>query len=526
MQLQKRLLAGALGAALVLGLVSTAGAGGAGAAVPGAAITAGSITRGGSMTVLESSDAASWATGLDPATSTEDLADAPYLDSIYGDLFIQDNDGSVTPDLATGYKFTNGARTLTITLRHGVKFSDGTPFDSAAVVFNFKRDLNPKGDCTCLSSFPVSSIKAKGRYRVVLQMTKPFSPVIGAFPGLAPNWIVSPTALKKKGEKAFSQVPVGAGPFTVASDSLNTVLTLKKNPTYWQKGHPYLDSLTFKAVGSDQSGYEAVLAGSADMTENVATSSLVPQAKQKLQVNEVVGRAGVSAVQLNTTIAPFTNLTAREAIYYATDAPALSKALSDGTGVVIQSPSEPGSAFYQPTVAGYRTYDLAKAKALVAKLGGLSITLGVPQGAAATQAEALQGEWQQAGIKVKLTVFPTLVGLLNAYKVNTWDALLQGAGGINPAEGTGGSYWRYYSTGPFTGIKSPALDKLVNEAAATTSQAKQVAFYKQVDKYLSDQALLPFTYLSPLQTFATHDVHGPGVSTPREFPLWQNVWKS
>jgi len=497
------------------------GSGSAGASIPGA-----TPVKGGAMTVLESSDAASWASGLDPATDPSDLADAPFMDAIYGDLFTQNNNGTVSPDLATGYSFSDGAKTLKIDLRHGVKFSDGTPFNAAAVAFNLRRDLDPKNACICDSSFPVASVTTPDSYTVVLNLTKPFSPIIGAFPGQAPNWIASPTAIAKMGEKAFAKTPVGAGPFEVVSDTYNSVLSLKKNPTYWQAGHPYLSSLTFKSIGSDESGYEAVLAGNAQMAENVATSSLVPQARKSLVVSEVVGRSGVGAIQLNTTIAPFNKLAAREAIYYATDAPALSKALSYGTGTVIQSPSLPGNAFYQPTVPGYRTYSPAKAKALVSGLGGMSITLGTAMGAAATESEALQSEWQQAGIKVSLTVFPTIVPLLQAYKANTWQALFQGAGGINPAEGTGGSYWRYYSTGPFTGIKSPALDHLIDGAAATTAMGKQVATYKQVDRYLSEHALLPFTYLVPLHNFTAKSAHGPGVSAPREFPLWQDAWMS
>jgi peptide/nickel transport system substrate-binding protein len=481
---------------------------------------------GGDMTVLESSDAASWASGLDPATDTSDLADAPFMNAIYGQLFEQANNGSVVPELASSYAFSNGAKTLTINLRHGVKFSDGTPFNASAVVFNIKRDLDPANACICDSSFPVSSVTATNPYTVVLDLTKPFSPIVDAFPGEAPNWIASPTALSKMGETAFANTPVGAGPFVVVSDTYNSVLSLKKNPTYWQAGHPYLDTLTFRSVGTDESGYEAVVANSAQVAENVATESLIPTASKKLTVSEVTGRAAVGAVQLNTTVAPFNNIVAREAIYYATDAGAISKALSSGQGTVIQSPSLPGNPFYEPTVPGYRTYDLAKAKALVTQLGGLSVQLGTPMGAAQETSVALQSEWAAAGIKVNLTVFPTIVPLLDAYKANTWQALTQGAGGINPANGTGGAYWRYYSTGPFTGVKDPKLDALINAAAATTNTAKQVSLYKQVDKYLSDNALLPFLYLAPLYNLASKSAQGPGVSTPLEFPNWQDVWLS
>jgi peptide/nickel transport system substrate-binding protein len=487
---------------------------------------AGAPKSGGTMTVLESSDAASWASGLDPATDTSDLADAPFMNAIYGQLFEQGNNGAAVPELATSYAFSNGAKTLTIHLRQGVKFSDGTPFNASAVAFNIRRDLDPKNACICDSSFPVSTVTTPDAHTVVLNLTKPFSPVVDAFPGEAPNWIASPTALSKMGETTFANTPVGAGPFEVVSDTVNSVLALKKNPTYWQTGHPYLDGLTFKSVGTDENGYEAVVANSAQMAENVATESLIPPASKQLQITEVTGRMAVGAVQLNTTVAPFNNIKAREAIYYATDAGAISKALSSGQGKVIESPSLPGNPFYQPTVPGYRTLDLAKAKALVTQLGGLSVDLGTPNGAAQELSVALQSEWAAAGIKVNLTVFPSIVPLLDAYKANTWQALSQGAGGINPANGTGGSYWRYYSTGPFTGIKDPKLDALINAAAATTSTAKQVSIYKQIDKYLSDNALLPFLYLAPLHNLASKSAQGPGVSTPLEFPKWQDVWLS
>jgi peptide/nickel transport system substrate-binding protein len=516
---------GALFVALLAAGLGALGSG-AGDVALASSVEASSSTphAGGTMTVLESSDAASWATGLDPATNASDLANAPSMDAIYGDLFAQGSGASVVPDLATGYSFSDGARTLTISLRHGVTFQDGTPFNASAVAFNIRRDLEPKLACVCASSFPVSSITTQGNYTVVLHLTKPFSPIIDAFVGEAPDWIASPTALSKMGETAFAKTPVGAGPFEVVSDTYSSVLTLKRFPGYWEKGHPYLNGLVFKSVGSDESGYEAVLANSAQMSENVGTPQLIPEARKQLQVNEVTGRMAVGAVQLNTAVAPFNNIVAREAIYYATDPGAISKALTYGTGTVIQSPSLPGNPFYQQTVPGYRPYDPAKAEALVKQLGGLTVDLGSINGADNALSEALEAQWEQAGMKVDLTVFPTIVPLLQAFKANTWEALTQGAGGINPANGTGGSFWRYYSTGPFSGVHDPALDQLINQAAATTSQAAQVSIYRKINGYLSQQALLPLLYLAPLYNLTAQTAHGPGVSTPLEFPSWPDVW--
>ena len=64
--------------------------------------------------------------GLDPATDTDGAANQSYMDSIFGELFGLNSAGKIVPDLATGYSFSNGGKTINITLRQGVTFSDGT----------------------------------------------------------------------------------------------------------------------------------------------------------------------------------------------------------------------------------------------------------------------------------------------------------------------------------------------------------------------------------------------------------------
>ena len=106
-----------------------------------------------------------WPTGLDPATDASGSANQSYLDAIYGNLFELGANGQTIDDLATGYTISADAKTVTIELRPGVTFSDGTPFNATAVAFNFKRDLAaPVGDTP---KWPVSSITTSGSYDVV-----------------------------------------------------------------------------------------------------------------------------------------------------------------------------------------------------------------------------------------------------------------------------------------------------------------------------------------------------------------------
>jgi peptide/nickel transport system substrate-binding protein len=272
----KRVVA-AIAGLTVLAMVAVAGAGAPAATAMGK-LTGEAPRTGGTMTVLETTGyAGAWPAGLDPATNTSDSADDPYMEAIYGDLFQPESGGKMVPDLATGYKFTDGRKNVAIFLRHRVTFQDGTPFNAAAVAWNIRRTLSPKSAdaCGCNTSFPLASVTTSGDYTVVLHLKEVFAPIIGAFAQEGPDWIASPTAFKKMGEKAFELKPVGAGPFEVVSDVQNSTLSLKKFDGYWQKGHPYLNGLVFKTIGSDESAVEAMDAGEAQLEQLTATYSVV-----------------------------------------------------------------------------------------------------------------------------------------------------------------------------------------------------------------------------------------------------------
>ncbi|MBO0693747.1 MAG: ABC transporter substrate-binding protein, partial [Acidimicrobiaceae bacterium] len=510
----------ALCVVVILGMPATAIIGS-----PSAAAASSGPHRGGTMTVfLNSGDLGTWA-NLDPPLDPAPATDGDLFMAITGSLFEQGSKGAIIPDLATGYRFSDQGKTVTIGLRKGVTFSDGTPFNAQAVAYNINRDLNPKYACDCDIYFPVSSITTPDNYTVALHLTKPFSPIISAFPGATPNYIISPTALSKTSEKDFSLKPVGAGPFEVVSNTPNSTLVLKRNPNYWQKGHPYLNGLVFKSVGSDESAYDALVSNEAQMEEQVVTYSVVQTAKKQHLKVTTIPSGGSTGIQLNTAVAPFNNVLAREAVYYATDPQPINKALIGGTGTVSQSGDGPGSLFPNLKVPGYRSYNLAKAKELVKQLGGLSFNYGTGQGAATQQAEALQAQWQAAGMHVTLSSYD-LIGLVHAFHSNKWQALSGGGGGTDPAIGPGSMGWRFYSTGPFTGVHDTHLDAMIDQAASVTSSSARAAMYKKIYEYVSQQAYEPFLYAAPFYNMSLRSVHGPGIDSPILSPLWEGVWMS
>src|SRR5690349_24953623 len=182
------------GAAALLLAVVTAACGGGGTSSSGTTQPSTAPKAGGSLTVLEGAGfAGDWPAGLDPATNINGAADQSYMDAIYGELFELGPKGKIINDLATGYSFSNDAKTITITLRQGVKFTDGTPFNADAVVWNIKRDL--KSACTCKPTWPVKSVTATGPYAVQIVLAAPDGAFINQIVDSTADWIASPTAV-------------------------------------------------------------------------------------------------------------------------------------------------------------------------------------------------------------------------------------------------------------------------------------------------------------------------------------------
>lgn len=488
------------------------------AASSATASTKASAGSGGSVTMLLTK-ALSWQT-LDPLKGNTEEWD--LFNAIYGGLFEPGAKGKPEPDLATGYSVSKTGKTVTIDLRQGVTFSDGTPFDASAVAYNFKRDFTPSNGCICAETFPVASITTPNTYTVVLHLKEVFSPIIDAFLDNTPDWIVSPTALQKDGESTFGADPVGAGPFVVVTNKPGTSLVLKRNPHYWQAGHPHLSKLTFELAPSTESAYEDLQANAAQVYGCMSSPKLAKQAAKQYRTETVwTSCNGLVAVQLNTKKPPFNNIEAREAMYYATNPKAIDKSLYGGTAKVMESVAGPADLFSESKVPGYRTYDLAKAKALVKQLGGLSITMNVAaiDGPIATE---LQSEWEAAGIKVTTKLTPTIEASIQLYMSGNWSGFVTPMGSYDPGAGTGLSF-RYGAMSPFSGVDNPTLTHLLAEGSSTWNTSARASIYAEIFDVISKDAYTPVLFTVAGYNVADKDLTGPGISSSSPEIQWQDV---
>jgi peptide/nickel transport system substrate-binding protein len=553
MSMRTACLAGA--AALVLTAAAACSSGGGSASsspsvqTSNSSIKAPAAKAGGSLTVLEGKGfSGDWPLGFDPATNTTGSADQDYYNAVYGQLFELGDNGKLIYDLATGYQYSNGNKTVTIDLRPGVKFSDGTPLTADVVKWNWTRDL--ESSCTCAAQWVVartnpkvttsapaaSVIKVINATTIQVNLAIPDGAFVNQMFDSIPNWIISENSFNKMGEKAFAQLPVGAGPFIMVSDSYSNQIVMKKNPTYWQasQGLPYLDNLTFKSVSGDEAAYEAMLAGEGQVYTDMSTPQLLTESQQHFDVLNQLGTSPYD-LQLNTAVAPFNNPKAREAIYAMTNFAPILQNIFKNAYPVVQGFTGPGGICYQATVPGYQGYNATLAKQLVQQSGldKATIDLGTISSSpvAAETTQALAQEWSAFGVKTTLHSY-ALNALIQAFTANagkSWQAMIQTAGAYDPAGGVGVGF-RFNSTSPFSGVHDPKLDTILSQAAASSSLSVRCPLYNQAAAYIAKNYYGPFYFSFAPANVSVKGVAGPGLTSPLPAVsvtpaiLWEDVY--
>jgi len=513
----------------VTALVATACGGSAGTATKPSATTpknsTSSLTKpkyGGNMVVdLE----ANW-NPIDPLDARA-IDDGDVQSAVYNTLFNISTTGIVGPELATKYTVSGNGLTYTLTLRKGVLFQDGTPFNAQAVVFNLDRLLNPSNDCPCLSEIdPIHSVTAVGSYTVIIRLSSKYADlptVLGGFPGE----MVSPSAVAKYGA-SYGLHPVGTGPFKFESQVADHSVTFVRWSGYWQKGLPYLNSITFQVATNPAADYDSVQSGVVQDDENTSDVQVKEAATNPaVKVKKFTG-LGTVFVEFNEEHAPFNNRLARLAVAYATNDAILNEDLPicGGNCPPVEEPFTPASFVYTPHVSGYPTYNISKAKQLVKQLGGLSFTFAIAAGDPPTTefAEALISQWNQAGIKASISQFDQVTLINNNLSGNYQAMLYRWQGGYDPDQNT---YQFFYcgSTVNSAHVCDTTLDTLLAEGRSTTNVSERKIIYGKVSQELAHNMPYDFLYYSVWHRIESANLHGIP-SLPNDYFNATSAWLS
>ncbi len=220
----------------------------------------------GEMTISKEQQA-TWVRNFNPL-SVAAPARWPTTSGIYEPLFVYSGvKGEYVPWLATAFSWSEDRRTLRMTTRKGVTWSDGATFSAGDVAFTFELLRRyPALDRRGVKSF-VADVRAIDESTVEFSLSRVFLP---GFDEIAPQPIVPRHIWKDVADPVTfaNENPVATGPFTEVRSFTPQLFVLGKNPRYWQPGKPALDALRFPAYPNNDRANLALAFGEIDWAAN------------------------------------------------------------------------------------------------------------------------------------------------------------------------------------------------------------------------------------------------------------------
>jgi peptide/nickel transport system substrate-binding protein len=431
----------------------------------------------------------------------------PAVETLVG--YDEEGKGTVVPRLATAWQYSSDYKSLTFTLRKGVKFHDGTDFNAEAAKTCL--DLIIQGKTATVAS--VSSVDVIDDYTIRLNLSYYDAALLNAMCDVT-TIMVSPTAIKTMGKDLYTH-PVGTGPYKFVSYQLDVALKYERFDGYWG-GKPYLDGLEFTFIKDAVTQLLSYEKGEVQAVRNIAPKDALDLKEKGNTINYspsgVIGLASDSA----HSDTPFSNLKVRQAFSYAIDTNAIAKAVGHGFFTECNQAFGPSSYAYNPNIVGY-PYNPDKAKALLAEAGyasGLKTTIIFSSSAIYQEVfTAAQGYLKQVGIDAQIdaTEKARFTQIREGGWNNSWVFFgPPGSVGYDP-----GAALSVYLSSKATrydpkSIYIPAdYDAKLSEALVETNTEKRKLEFQELSKMIIDQYCLytPF-YLANMCLVSSPKVHG------------------
>ncbi|MGN6332166.1 MAG: ABC transporter substrate-binding protein [Motilibacteraceae bacterium] len=486
--------------------LAACGGGSAGNSAQGA--PAGSGKSGGDLTIARSADIISM-----DKTTTFDNNSIYVMEQIMEPLFEVTDDGQdVKPWLATGYKVSDDKLTYTITLRDGVKFSNGQPMTAADVKFSIDEDSKTGSDGWGYINDAIASVTAVDDKTVEVKLKHPWAPIIADL-SLFSNGII-PNNYGGKSKDEFYKAPVGTGPFVWDTWQQGQFVRVKKNPSYWQQGKPSLNSVTWTVVPDANTRKLQLQGGQIDIDDTPDWSSFKSLGTTPNVEAKAFTSTRIDYIAFNQKVKPFDDVHVRRAIAFAIDRASMVNAVLYGNGQPANSLLSPGTPFYDKSVNG-PTFDLAKAKAELAQSSqpngfktSLLISAGDPN--QASVAQIMQSSLKQIGIDMQIRQLDPTANKQARLKsdfdmcISAWTMDIP-----DPDE------WTSFAVDPnggshsaFTYYNSADVIAINKQAQTEVDQAKRAALYTKLQQQTGDDAFLAYLYYSPYAYAMSNKVHG------------------
>lgn len=405
----------------------------------------------------------------------------------------------IIPQLASEWEYAADGMSMTMKLREGVVFHDGTPFNAEAVAANIDRSQNLDESRRKSELKSITGVEVLGPYEVKFNLAAPDATLLAQFADRA-GMMVSPTAAAAAGAD-FGLNPVCSGPFSFVERVAQDKIVLTRFADYWNADAIAFDSVTFLPIPDTTVRLANLQAGDIDMLERLAPPD-IPQAESDADINvESAISLGYQGITFNVANGakgdePWGNdPRLRQALSHALDREIINQ-------VVFEGAFAPGNQSFPPNSPWYNVNhpvparDVEKAKALLAEAGfpdGIDLEVQVANSNQQMQLmQVIQSMAAEAGINITITAkeFATLLadqsaGEFQASQIG-WSGRVDPDGNIHQFMTTGGGI----NDSKFS---DPKIDELLNAARVSTVVADRKESYDAARDILNES--LPIVYL-------------------------------
>ncbi|MET8267548.1 ABC transporter substrate-binding protein [Micromonospora arida] len=476
------------------------------------------VKQGGKLVIALSAEP----DALDP-TLSRSLYSRYVFQAMCQKLYDVNEQAQVVPQLATALPTTSGdGRTVTIPLRPGVRFADGTAFDSAAVKATLQRHLTNARSARKSELGPIDGVDTPDAQTVVLRLKQPFAPLLGALADRA-GMIMSAQALRTLGDD-FASAPVCVGPFKFAKRVPQNSIEVVRDPNYYDASKVHLDAISWRILTDASIRAANLRSGDAQVADSVSTQDVASLRQDSavsvlqsqslgyqgltINVGNVDG-VGTAPKPINRPLAQ--NAKVRQAFEHAIDRKALVDAVFNGLHAAACSPISPASTFSSPEAQTCPAHDPAKAKQLLAE-AGVQTPYTVTMLASNTPdtlrlAQALQSMVKDGGFDLKINPVE-YSSLLDEQDRGNFELLQLGwSGRIDPDA----NITNFVGTGAsqnVAGYSNPQLDTLLTQARQAGDVDERRKLYGQAVTLLQQDDALIYLYRQRNLTAVSKQIQG------------------
>jgi peptide/nickel transport system substrate-binding protein len=448
---------------------------------------------------------------LDP-TLARTLVGRVVFNAICEKLYDVDADLNLVPQLAAELPEVSGdGLTMTVPVRQGVMFADGTPLDAEAVKTSLDRHRELEGSARSSELTSVDRVDVVDEFTVQINLGAPFSPLTSVLADRS-GMIMSPTALDEKGED-FGTDPVCVGPFRFSDRVAQDRIEVVKDPNYYDADNVYLDQVTYLIIADSTTRFNNLLSGDVEVLDRAAptdVAALEAEPELSLISSESLGYQGITinvgnADGVTQPPGPLSDEYAsplsgdalvRQALELSLDREAINEAVFRGQFAPACGPISPASPLSSDEAQACPDHDPAAAQDLLAQ-GGVETPLQVEMmigtdAQARRLGEAIQAQAAEGGFDIQLN--PTeFSAALDQADQGRFQAFQIGWSGRVDPDGNIASFLTTQAPLNTAGYSNPDADRLIEAARASTDLEERRRLYGELHAVVRQD--LPIIYL-------------------------------